>query len=119
MALIKCPKRIVQDGRLVAFAGEYMSEAEAKRRGILDEVKSAEKTKQEELSEETVKEPVDEVEQEETTGEVTRESAEETKQEIGFNDMTVAELHSYIEENGGEASPKDKKAELIEIAKGL
>lgn len=85
MALIRCPKRIVRDGRLVAFAGEYMSEAEAKRRGILDEIKPA----------------------------------EETKQEVDFDDMTVAELHTFIEEHGGEASAKAKKAELVEIAKGL
>ena len=85
MALIRCPKRIVRDGRLVAFAGEYMSEAEAKRRGIFDEVKPA----------------------------------EETKQEADFEDMTVAELHTYIEEHGGEASAKSKKAELVDIAKGL
>ena len=85
MALIRCPKRIVRDGRLVAFAGEYMSEAEAKRRGIFDEINPA----------------------------------EETKQEIDFDDMTVAELHTFIEEHGSDASAKAKKAELVEIAKGL
>lgn len=102
MALIRCPKRIVRDGRLVAFAGEHMSEAEAKRRGILDEIKPAEETKQEEVTEEVAEEP-----------------AEETKQEVDFDDMTVAELHTFIEEHGGEASAKAKKAELVEIAKGL
>lgn len=102
MALIRCPKRIVRDGRLVAFAGEYMSEAEAKRRGIIDEIKPAEETKQEEVTEEVAEEP-----------------AEETKQEVDFDDMTVAELHTFIEEHGGEASAKAKKAELVEIAKGL
>lgn len=102
MALIRCPKRIVRDGRLVAFAGEYMSEAEAKRRGIIDEIKPAEETKQEEVTEEVSEEP-----------------AEETKQEVDFDDMTVAELHTFIEEHGGEASAKAKKAELVEIAKGL
>lgn len=93
MALIRCPKRIVRDGRLVAFAGEYMSEAEAKRRGIFDEINPAE--------------------------EVAEEPAEETKQEADFDDMTVAELHTFIEEHGSDASAKAKKAELVEIAKGL
>lgn len=102
MALIRCPKRIVRDGRLVAFAGEYMSEAEAKCRGIFDEINPAEETKQEEVTEE-----------------VAEESAEETKQEIDFDDMTVAELHTFIEEHGSDASAKAKKAELVEIAKGL
>lgn len=102
MALIRCPKRIVRDGRLVAFAGEYMSEAEAKRRGIFDEIKPAEETKQEEVTEEVAEEP-----------------AEETKKEVDFDDMTVAELHTFIEARGGDASAKAKKAELVEIAKGL
>lgn len=102
MALIRCPKRIVRDGRLVAFAGEYMSEAEAKRRGIFDEINPAEETKQEGAAEEVAEEP-----------------AEETKQEADFDDMTVAELHTFIEEHGSDASAKAKKAELVEIAKGL
>lgn len=102
MALIRCPKRIVRDGRLVAFAGEYMSGAEAKRRGIFDEINPAEETKQEEAAEEVAEEP-----------------AEETKQEADFDDMTVAELHTFIEEHGSDASAKARKTELVEIAKGL
>ena len=51
--------------------------------------------------------------------EVAEEPAEETKQEADFDDMTVAELHTFIEEHGSDASAKAKKAELVEIAKGL
>ena len=119
MALIRCPKRIVRDGRLVAFAGEYMSEAEAKRRGIFDEINPAEETKQEEAAEEVAEEPAEETKQEEAAEEVAEEPAEETKQEADFDDMTVAELHTFIEEHGSDASAKAKKAELVEIAKGL
>lgn len=30
-----CPERVVRDNRLVAYKGERMTEAEAKRRGLL------------------------------------------------------------------------------------
>lgn len=39
MALFTCPKRVVRNGVLIAFKGEKMSEAEAKRRGVLDLLK--------------------------------------------------------------------------------
>lgn len=36
MALFTCPKRVVRNGVLIAFKGEKMSEAEAKRRRVFD-----------------------------------------------------------------------------------
>lgn len=35
-ALIKCPKRVVVDGRLAAFEGQMITEEEAKRLGLLE-----------------------------------------------------------------------------------
>lgn len=96
MAIVKAPKRIVRGGVLIAFAGERMSEAEAKRRGILDEIKAADAPEAE---------PADE--------------AADAPEEADFDGMTVADLKAYIEANGGEAKPKAVKADLVEIAKAL
>ena len=38
MPIYTSPERVERDGHLVAFAGEAMSEREAKRRGLIDDI---------------------------------------------------------------------------------
>lgn len=101
MALFTCPKRVVRNGVLIAFKGEKMSEAEAKRRGVLD----------------LLKEPAKEPEQVEEVEETTEEPAKEPEQ--NFESMTNDELKAYIADHGGEFKAKSTKSELLQIAKGL
>ena len=104
MAMFTCPERVVRNGVLIAFKGEKMSETEAKRRGIYDEVAAPAETEQ--AAEETAK------------GKPEAAPAE-TEQAADFDDMTIDEIKAYIDERGGEYMSKAKKADLIEIAEGL
>lgn len=47
MGIYKVPERIERDGRLIAFAGEIMTEEEADERGILPDHEAEEKTEEE------------------------------------------------------------------------
>lgn len=105
MALLKCPKRIVRNGVLIAFQGEYMSETEARRRGIYNDIVQVEKPA--DVAAEEVEEPAE-----------TEEPAEEVE-EPAIDEMTVDQLRAYIKERGGDAPSSAKKAELAEIAKAL
>lgn len=98
MALLKCDKRIVRNGVLIAFKGEYMSETEARRRGIYNDIVQDEK-------------PADVAAEAE-------EPAEEVE-EPAIDEMTVDQLRAFIKERGGEAPSSAKKAELLEAAKAL
>ena len=101
MALFTCPKRVVRNGVLIAFKGEKMSEAEAKRRGVFG----------------LLNKPAKEPEQVEAVKEPSEEAAKEPEQ--NFESMTNDELKAYIADHGGEFKAKSTKSELLEIAKGL
>lgn len=47
MSIYRVPERIERDGRLIAFAGEIMTEEEAVERGILPGHEAEEKTEEE------------------------------------------------------------------------
>lgn len=47
MGIYRVPERIERDGRLIAFAGEIMTEEEAVERGILPGHEAEEKTEEE------------------------------------------------------------------------
>lgn len=47
MGIYRVPERIERDGRLIAFAGEIMTEEEAAERGILPGHEAEEKTEEE------------------------------------------------------------------------
>lgn len=47
MSIYRVPERIERDGRLIAFAGEIMTEEEAAERGILPGHEAEEKTEEE------------------------------------------------------------------------
>lgn len=47
MGIYRVPERIERDGRLIAFAGEIMTEEEAVERGVLPNHEAEEKTEEE------------------------------------------------------------------------
>ena len=107
MSIYRVPERIERDGRLIAFAGEIMTEEEAAERGILPGHEAEEKTEEEA------------VERGILPGHEAEEKTEEEAVERELKDFSNSELKEYILEHGGEFKTKATHAELLEIAEGL
>lgn len=97
MALFTCPERVVRDGVLIAFKGEKMSEAEAKRRGVYQLAQAPDQA------------PAQVAEAAKTT----------EAPALDVESKTVAELKAMLDEAGVDYKAKATKAELIDLAKGL